>query len=205
MCIMDTSKIREMVTYCLEDKVNMEDFKARKLYINYEIDENLIDDIVYNILKINTEDKGVPIEERKPILLYVTSNGGSVVDGFSLIDVILNSKTPVYTINLSYQYSMGFLIGLAGVKRFATKNATYLLHDGSNFVFNSTSKVKDQLEFQNKQEQRIKDYVLSRSNLSEKEYEDKLRIEWYMYSDEAKEKGFTDFIIGEDCELDDII
>jgi ATP-dependent Clp protease protease subunit len=199
------SAIKETYTYCLQDKFQMEDLEQRKLCINYDIDETLLDEVVYHILRYNALDKGKPIEERKPILLYVSSNGGSLVDGFSLIDVMLQSKTPVYTINLSYQYSMGFLIGLAGHKRYATQNATYLMHDGSNFVYNSSAKLKDAIKFQDQQEERVKEYILSRSKLTSKEYDEKYRVEWYMYASEAKEKGFCDFIVGEDCELDEII
>jgi ATP-dependent Clp protease protease subunit len=199
------SEIKQVINYDLSDKFQLEDLADRKLYINCDIDESITDDIVYHIFRFNTEDKGKPLEDRKPILLYVTSHGGDVDDGFGLIDTILVSKTPVYTINFSYQYSMGFLIGLAGVKRFATKNAKFLMHDGQNFVWNSSSKVKDQIKFQEQIEERIKQYVLSRSKLTSKEYDEKLRVEWYLFADQAKEKGFTDFIIGEDCDIDLIV
>jgi len=200
-----TEQMKEVMNYSLEDKFQIEDLKQRKLYINFEIDENLLNDITYHILRFNTEDKGLEISERKPILLYCTSNGGSVVDGFSLIDVILASKTPVYTINIGYQYSMGLLIGISGSKRFSTKNATYLLHDGQNFMYNSSAKLKDAMKFEDQREQRIKEHVLSKSKLTSKEYDKNYRVEFYMYSKEAKEKGFVDYIIGEDCTIDDII
>ena len=154
---------------------------------------------------IRKEDKDIEPSERKPILLYITSNGGEVDSGFELIDVISNSKTPVYTINLGYQYSMGFLIGLAGHKRFATRNAKFLMHDGSNFIYNSGTKAQDQMEFNKRVEERIKKYILSRSYLTSEEYDSKLRVEWYLFAEEAKDKGFVDSIIGEDCDMDDII
>ena len=200
-----TEKIKEVMNYSLEDKFQLEDLKQRKLYINFEIDENLLNDITYHILRFNTEDKGLEISERKPILLYCVSNGGSVNDGFGLIDVILNSKTPVYTINLSYNYSMGLLIFLSGSKRFATQNATFLLHDGQNFMYNSSAKLKDAMKFEEQREQKIKNYVLSRSKLTSEEYDKNYRVEMYLYSSEAKEKGFVDLIVGEDCTIDDII
>lgn len=199
------AEIKEIINYSISDKFQLEDIAQRKLYINGEIDETIIDDVVYFILKWNRDDKGKSIEERQPILLYCSSCGGSVDDGFALIDTILVSKTPIYTINLSYWYSMGFLIGLAANRRYATKNAKFLMHDGQNFVWNSSSKVKDQMKFQELIEQRVKEYILSRSKLTSKEYDDKLRVEWYMYSDEAKEKNFVDYIIGEDCDIDEII
>jgi len=183
----------------------LKDLKQRKLFLNMEIDQFTIADVAKHILQYNREDAGIAPSERKPILLYVVSNGGEVDSGFELIDVIQSSKTPVYTINLGYQYSMGFLIGLAGHKRFATRNAKYLMHDGSNFVYNSGAKAQDQMEFNRKVEERVKQYILSRSNLTSDEYDGKLRVEWYLFADEAKEKGFVDYIIGVDCDIDTVI
>ena len=189
----------------IEDIFYLKDLKQRKMFISADISQDTIEDAVRHIMQFNREDIGVPSEERKPIILYVSSNGGDVDAGFELIDVIMNSATPVHTVNLGYQYSMGFLIGLAGHKRYAMPNAKFLLHDGSNFVFDSGAKAQDRMEFNKKTEGRIRQYILSRSNLTPDEYDSKYRIEWYMFSDEAKEKGFVDFIIGEDCKLEEIV
>lgn len=183
----------------------VKDLKQRKLFLNTDIEQMAVCEIVKHIMQYNKDDKDIPVESRMPILLYVTSNGGEIDSGFELIDVIMSSKTPVYTINLGFQYSMGFLIGLAGHKRYATKNAKFLMHDGSNFIYNSGAKAQDQMEFQKRIEERIRRYVIDRSNITEKEYDSKLRVEWYMFAEEAKEKGFCDFIIGEDCDIDAIV
>ena len=183
----------------------LKDLKQRKLFLNSEIDQFTVADIVKHIMQINKEDKDIEPADRQPILLYVTSNGGEIDSGFELIDVIMNSKTPVYTINLGFQYSMGFLIGLAGHKRYATANAKFLMHDGSNFVWDSGMKAQDRMDFNKKIESRIKKYVMSRSTVTNEEYESKLRVEWYLFADEAKEKGFVDYIIGEDCDINEII
>lgn len=188
----------------VEELFYLKELRQRKLFLNTDIDHFSVIDIVKNILQYNREDIGLEIRQRVPVVLYITSNGGDIDSGFELIDVILNSKTPVYTVNLGYQYSMGFLVGLAGHKRFATPNAKFLMHDGSNLVFGSSTKVHDQIEFQRRVEKRIKDYIISRSNLTSEEYDSKLRMEWYLFADEAKEKGFTDYIIGVDCDIDDI-
>lgn len=189
----------------LEDVFYLKDLKQRKLFISDEISEKTVGDTVRHIMQLNREDHPIPPEDRVPILLYVSSNGGDVDAGFKLIDAIQCSKTPVYTINLGYQYSMGFLIGLAGHKRYATKNAKFLMHDGTNFVWDSGAKAQDRMEFNKKLEERMKEYILSRSKLTEEEYNSKFRIEWYMFSDEAKEKGFVDYIIGEDCDIDEVV
>lgn len=189
----------------VDDLFRLKDLRQRKLFLNADIDQYSIADIVKNIMQYNKEDHDLAINERTPIRLYITSDGGEVDAGFELIDIIASSKTPVYTINLGYQYSMGFLIGLAGHKRFAMPNAKFLMHDGSNVVYGSGTKVQDQMEFQKRVEQRVKDYILSKSKLTAQEYDSKLRVEWYLFAEEAKEKGFTDYIIGVDCEIDDVI
>jgi ATP-dependent Clp protease protease subunit len=183
----------------------LNDLKQRKLFINEDIEMATIDEIVKHILQYNAEDVGLETADRNPILLYVTSDGGEVDAGFELIDVILNSKTPVYTINLGHWYSMGFLIGIAGHKRYASRHAKFLMHDGANFVYNSGAKAQDQMRFNRRVEEKIKQYVLSRSSITSEEYDGKLRVEWYMFSEEAKEKGFIDHIIGVDCDIDEII
>ena len=204
---MENVKLEDATTYInydFSDVMAVNDHKARKLYINGEIDELVADEIVNKILAFNAEDKGKK-GKKKPILLYCTSVGGSVIDGFAIIDAILNSTTEVYVINLAYQYSMGFLIGLAGHKRYAMPNSTFLLHDGQNMIWDSSAKCADQLKFQEKREKRIKEFVLAHSKLTEKQYDDNYRVEFYTFADEAKELGFTDYIIGVDCDINEVI
>lgn len=116
-----------------------------------------------------------------------------------------DSKTPVYTINLGYQFSMGFLLGLCGHKRFATKNAKFLWHDGTSGALNSSAKVRDEIEFQSRNEDRVRQYVLEHTKIDPELYDSKLRVEWYMFADEAKELGVVDYIVGVDCDIDEII
>lgn len=189
----------------LDEIFFLKDLQQRKLFLSVDIEDVTIRHVVKHIMQFNAEDRGIAIKDRKPILLYISSRGGDIDAGFELVDVIQNSKTPVYTVNLGYQYSMGFLIGLAGHKRFATTNAKYLMHDGTQFIYNSGMKAQDQMDFQRYTEERIKSYVVARSKISPEEYDSKLRYEWYLYADEAKEKGFTDMIIGVDCDIDMIV
>lgn len=203
---MEKEKLKESYSYCYEDRFQIEDLEERHLYINSGIDEAVIDSIVYYILRYNRLDKGIPREQRKPIILYLNSPGGTITDGFGVIDAVLQSITPVYTVNLAMCYSMGFLIFLAGEKRFGMPNSTYLCHDGSSFAFDSMSKLKDRMEFETGQmEQHTKDYIISRTKITEKTYDEKYRTEWYMYSEEAKNYDIVTHIVGKDCTFDDIL
>lgn len=189
----------------LEDVLEFKDLEERKLYLTGEVGTFNTSDIIHKILQYNADDRDIPVEERTPIRLYITSEGGDVQSGFGLIDTIKVSKTPVYTINIGYWYSMALLIGLAGHKRYATANASILLHDGSSFIYNSSNKVQDQMDFFKKIEARIKDHVLTHTKVTQKMYEKKARVEWYMLADEARDLGFVDAIIGVDCDLDEVL
>ena len=56
-----------------------------------------------------------------------------------------------------------------------------------------------------------KDCVLSARghlliSLMPEEYDSKYRTEWYMFAEEAKKKGFIDYIVGDgDCDVDNIV
>lgn len=188
----------------IDELFYLKDLQQRRLILATDVEQASIWDISKNIIQYNKEDMDIPVEDRKPIILYIASRGGDVDAGLELIDTIQASKTPVYTVNMGYEYSMGFLIGLAGHKRFAMQHAKFLHHDGTAIVMDSGTKVQDRMEFNKKIDEKIKDYVLSRSRLTPEEYDEKLRVEWYMFADEAKAKGFVDYIVGVDCTIDEI-
>lgn len=189
----------------LDDIFFLKDLQHRKMFFNSDISDDSVFAVVRAILQFNTEDKNIPVESRRPILLYFNSNGGDVAAGLELISAIKLSKTPVYTINLGYWYSMGFLVGLTGHKRYAMPNSTFLLHDGASGVYNSSSKARDQMDFYENLDRKMRDIVLKYTKITESEYAEHERNEWYMFSEEAKERGVIDYIVGEDCDIDEII
>ena len=192
-------------TYGYVESLVMEDVEARKLYINGEINESIMENVTYYILKYNAVDKGIPENKRHPILLYINSCGGNCLDGNSCISTILASKTPVYTINLGYNFSMGFYLGLCGKKRYAYPDSVFLMHDGSAGNYDNNAKILDWAKFLTMQNKRIKDYVLKYSKITSKKYDSVFREDWFFYTSEAKELGFIDYIIGEDCDIDEIV
>ena len=188
------------------NKFDLEDLDNRKLYLGSVIDGSSIDSVVYHILRYNRLDKGIQKEERKPIILYINSPGGNVSDGFGVIDAILTSETPVYTVNQALCASMGFLIFIAGHKRYSMPRAEFLLHDGSTFIFDSSGKAKDRIEFESVQLEGItKSLVIEQTKIESDLYDNKHRAEWWMLPKEAKELGVTDYIVGVDVSINEIV
>lgn len=188
------------------EEYEMSDLEERRLFINGVIDDEVIDTIVYHILRYNREDKGVPILERVPIKLYINSNGGDVYSGYGLISAITSSHTPIHTINQGTCASMAFLIFISGDKRYSMENSMFLMHEGFTGGFDNTSKMRDRMEFETEQlEEHTRKFVLNHTSIEEDFYKEKYRIEWYMLPDEAKRYGICDHIVGEDCTIDDIV
>lgn len=191
----------------------LQEYNNRRLYLYGEITppDDYVDlarnmtaaNIVENILNINRADAGIPSSKREPIVLYINSPGGSVLDGFSIIEAIKLSKTPVITVNMGKWESMAFLIGIAGHKRLSLPNMIFLMHDGDTFFMNSTSKVYDGARFYEHYHKRVvREHILKYTNMTKKEYKKRLREEFYMLAGEALKYGMIDKII---TDIDDIL
>ena len=183
------------------------DVVDRKLWLIDEINENIIGNIVYSILRYNAEDKGKPIEKRKPIYLYISSPGGDVYEGLGLVSVIQTSITPIKTICLGQACSMALIIFLSGHERYCMPNSIFLMHEGTEGIWgDSSSKVAETITFHSGSlAKKIEEIILSKTNITKKQYKEKYKIEWYFLSDEAKKLGITDYVIDLDCDLDNII
>ena len=188
--------------------LGLQDIQDRRLYLKGIISSDMdgcsgtdymtAEDIVNYILQFNREDQtaGLSPTDRKPIRLYINSPGGDMTEGFPLVSAILLSKTPVYTINIGEWASMAFLIGISGHRRFSLPYMTFLMHDGSNFIHGSSSKVQDTAKFNERVEKEVvKRHVLAHSHITEKEYDKRFREEWYMLPEDALKNGFIDRIV----------
>lgn len=171
--------------------------KDRKIYFNSEIDLSIVNKAVYWILRWNEEDDkaGISVEQRKPIEIYITSNGGCLFSCLSLIDVIKTSKTPVHTIGIAICASAGSLLLMSGHYRKCYKNTTILIHDGAISVQSTSKKAKQTVRFFDELDERVKEFVLNNTKITKELYEEKEDEEWYMFGDQALKLGIIDELI----------
>ena len=181
------------------------DFSNRVIRFNQEVDSDTVVEPLLAIQEFNRLDAGKPVEERVPVKLYIDSIGGEIDSGFALIDTIIASETPVYTITTGAAYSMAFLIAIAGKKRFSLKHSKFLIHDGSISASGSLGKVQDETAFTRKITSQMREFILEYTKISKKEYDKKQRFEWFLTAEQAKSKGVVDYIVGEDCQFSDIL
>ena len=170
----------------------------REIFIDQDIDDYVVE-YSLNIMKWNIEDIGC--KNPKPIKIYVNSNGGSLSAIMNLIDAIKISKTPVITIGMAKCYSSGGLLLMSGHKRYIFLNTTFLLHDGYCGDVNSTAKMIDGVRFTEKQEEYVKNYILSCSTIDSDLYDKNYRKDWFMFSDEMIKYNIADKIITDFSEI----
>lgn len=177
----------------------------RCLVLNAEINENVIEDYIMYILKWNRDDKNIPIEKRRKIYILITSPGGNTFNGNILSDIIMQSKTPIIGVALDLVASAAYSVYLACDERIAFKNSVFLQHEGDVSVENSRSKFKQTVEFFDSLEERARSYILSRTNMTPEFYDEIYEQEYWMDVNKAKDIGVVHKIIGEDCDLDEIL
>ena len=166
----------------------------RILWIDDEIDSSTLE-VARLILLWNKEDKGIPVEERKPIKLLIFSYGGEAQACFSILDAIALSKTPVWTINMGAAMSAALLILLAGHKRYCLEKSTALIHSGSG----STSGTYEQTQAQQKDYDHfikvVREFILAKTNITKQLFDKHRREEWYLYSEDQVKLGIVDEVL----------
>jgi ATP-dependent Clp protease protease subunit len=170
----------------------------RILVLNDEVhDGSIFDDFTMRIIQFIAEDDkaNLSYDERKPIKIYINTHGGDVTSALGLVGTMETSRTPVHTIVQTKAFSAGSIILTAGHKRFASKRAIILLHEGETGVRGSASKSKDTMAFFDQLDEQIKELFIETTNITSELYEKNRNKEWYIFANEALELGLVDEII----------
>lgn len=199
-----SSGVQTIMSIGLAEGLCLEDLRDRIFYLDSEVDDTLLHTVTMQILKINGQDFGIPLEERQPIVLIVNSGGGSVFDGIGLMSAIINSNTPVIGVCVSYAMSMAFSIFSVCHARFAMPNSIFLYHDGYETYSNTATKTADLAAFTPKLDKRINKMIAKRSKFTVKKLEKIAPHDNYWFADEMKEMGIVDAIIGKDISIGEI-
>ncbi len=168
--------------------------KNRTIIINNQITSDIVESVMIPLLEMDNDGTGIPIT------ILLSTVGGSLFDGITLCDIIDNLKTPTTIKVMTYAYSMGGIILMSGynnpnVKKVCYKHSTALLHSGSTYLEGNSSSVKDQFHFNQEFEEKIKNFTLTHSKISEEEYNKMERYEWYMSSETMLDKGLVQEIL----------
>lgn len=166
----------------------------RKIYLDSDVGSDILP-IQRLILRWNMEDRGLKIEERKPIRLLIFSYGGDIDYMWSLIDTIETSTTPVLTYNMGVAASAASLIFLAGRKRFMMPRAKLVIHEGSAKMAGDSVKVLDASDSYRKVIKMMKDYILARTEIPAAVLGKQKNHDWELDAEYCLNHGICDRII----------
>lgn len=176
---------------------NTYNFYDRGIFISDAITSEIVPRVVETIKIYNALDNDceIPVEERKPIKIYINSPGGELYSAFSIVNAIKASKTPIHAYVLGSAYSGGFLITIACNKRFAYPYSSFMFHEGSCCDEGDAQKMIQRIEFYKQELDRMKTIVLENTSITEKDYDEHRKDDWFMNTYEAKKYGIIDEII----------
>ena len=84
------------------------------------------------------------VVQAKPIVLELTTPGGTVVAAYAIINCMNNLKVDVHTIINGQTSSAGTLISLAGKKRYMYKHSYVLIHEIRSGMWGKLTFLEDQ-------------------------------------------------------------
>lgn len=183
---------------CFDDYINLSMAMDRELYLG-DIVEGVGSTVCTYIRFWNKVDdkKGLPPEDRKPIKIYIDSNGGFLSDTLTMVDAIKLSKTPVWTICTGAAYSGGCFTMMVGHRRIGYKHSSYLFHEGSTQSGGTSSQFENFSKFYKAQLEQLKEVTLSNTSLDEDWYKEHRKEDIWFSAEEALKAGIIDEIAEE--------
>lgn len=169
----------------------------RTIIFNCDVQEDLIEKVFIPLREFE-QDKSM-----EPVTLIINSSGGSVSDGFFLAHYIANYSKPLNIIVPGYACSMAAVILAGGGKNENVIRSCFpcsyaLIHDGYVALAASEAKTaNDIMEFNNNVDKQVKKFFITHTNITEEQYEEKSRHQWFLTSKEMLECGLIDRIYGE--------
>jgi ATP-dependent Clp protease protease subunit len=173
----------------------------RIFYIHDEIDEDSMSKVCYSLLYLLNEDQEKENKEkdfkREPIKIYINSVGGYVQDMWALVDIMLNSKTPIYTYSTGYAHSCGFMIFVAGTKRFITKHTKMCCHQFSGGATGMYQDIKEKVEDLDRMWRDFEEYICAQTKITKARLQEirEKKLDWYIYSEESIGLGVATDIV----------
>lgn len=195
-----------------QDYTYWEARESRIFYIDWELDE------IYNavelskiIIQMNVKEKDIPNKNLKPIYLFIHSYGGDLDQCHTLIDIICSSRIPIVTVAMGVAMSAGFMIFLAGYKRYAFKHSNLMVHKGQASISGTPDQIEQAQKNYKRQLNDMKEFILARTEIQEKVFNRNANKDWFLTIEELEKykvvdkiiDNFTD-IFADTCTLEEI-
>lgn len=183
----------------LEDKIDTELLKARRIFFSQAVDDQSAKDAIRKLWYMELT------APKKPILLVINSPGGSVDSGFAIWDTVQMITSPVTTLVTGLAASMGSILSLCADpgRRFATPYARIMIHQPRimGVIQGQATDLDIQAREIIKTRERIVDVYVKKTGKDRKTIEKAIdRDNWYT-AEEALEYGLLDKVVNSFAEI----
>lgn len=189
----DEEEVVEKKPKSIEDKIDEELLKARRIFLSDVVDMNTAKDLIRRVWYLELKEPG------KPILFVINSPGGSVDAGLAIWDQIKMISSPVTTLVTGLAASMGSILSLCAApkRRFATRNARIMIHQPSihGVVRGQATDLEIQAKEILKSRDMLVDMYCASTGKDRKTVEKALDRDTWMSADEALKFGLLDQIV----------
>ena len=163
----------------------------RIIFLEGEINSETANDICKQILILASEDR------EKPVKLLISSPGGEINPGLSIVDALTTSDLSIYTYCIGKAYSMAAIVFACGKKRFMLENSEVMIHEpliSTRSFSASTSSVKNISDNMIVVKKKICRILADRCKKDSDAVEKDLENDLYMSAQEAVDYGIADAI-----------
>ncbi len=166
--------------------------KDRIIFIGEAIDDHIASLAIAQMLFLQLENK------EQDINIYINSPGGSISAGLAIYDTMQYLSNAVATYCVGQAASMGALLLAAGDKgkRFCLPHARIMIHQPWGGAQGSASDVSIQAEEILRMKKVLNEILAQHSGQSVKKIEKDSDRDKFMSSEEAKDYGIVDTVLG---------
>ena len=135
------------------------------------------------------------------IYVYLSSPGGSVMEGMKIVDVISSLEKSGKKVNCisDFSASMAFIILQSCPNRYATFSSVLMQHQMSLGLEGNLENVKSYLEFIDNVDEELNRMQANKIGMGEKEFKDKVMSDWWIHGPDAKKNGVVDDLVVVKC------
>lgn len=132
-----------------------------------------------------------------PVVLHVSSPGGCVSSGLSLIDVMHHIQAPVFVVASGVVASMAAVILASGEHgyRYALPHARVMIHPSSGRAAGRLEVVQSATRFHGELEREIEKILLAATQLPQPRLRRLLRQERFLSAKESQQLGIVDHVL----------
>jgi len=136
-----------------------------------------------------------------PIIMYINSPGGSIIDGNAIIDCMNAISSPVITYVEGYAASMGALIAMSGAPggRVITPSSYMMIHQLSSIAWGTYQELKDDMRWTEMLHEQAVNRIAKTCGQRKSKVRSDLKHDYWMSPEDCLEygkKGMVDQIVG---------